>query len=273
MKTKLINFSFIINVLLSFTAFSQNTTIDSLKNEILNTLNNNNLEYVTSNVNDNHKHHLKQVDTVFFVNSQLVVKALNETKSVDLIDLQNVIYTSHNRHISIINTMSDPKDFKSEIEIWYPYFEGSSSKKQKLDDEKRELVITKLYRDFENLQILLRNEYYSNEVLSFQVTVTEYNSLAKKPSLSEEQRKLIVQANSIQEKKEYLKALIYYEKAMKLNPISRPDGYFNMGLLASEIIRYDYAIMCMKKYIMLMPNSEDARKAQDKIYEWELNLK
>jgi len=28
----------------------------------------------------------------------------------------------------------------------------------------------------------------------------------------------------------------------------------------------------MKKYLMLMPDAEDARAAQDKIYEWELKM-
>jgi hypothetical protein len=29
----------------------------------------------------------------------------------------------------------------------------------------------------------------------------------------------------------------------------------------------------MKKYMMLMPNAEDVRDAQDKIYEWEVHIK
>lgn len=46
-----------------------------------------------------------------------------------------------------------------------------------------------------------------------------------------------------------------------------------MALIAAEMKTYSYAILNMRKYLLLMPDAEDARKAQDKIYEWELNMK
>jgi hypothetical protein len=43
-----------------------------------------------------------------------------------------------------------------------------------------------------------------------------------------------------------------------------------MALLSAQQDRFQEAIGYMKKYLLLEPNSSDARGAQDKIYEWEL---
>jgi hypothetical protein len=40
-------------------------------------------------------------------------------------------------------------------------------------------------------------------------------------------------------------------------------------LLSAQIHNFNDAILNMKKYLMLVPDAEDARSAQDKIYEWE----
>jgi hypothetical protein len=45
-----------------------------------------------------------------------------------------------------------------------------------------------------------------------------------------------------------------------------------MALIAAQMGMYKYAILNMKKYLMLTPSAEDARAAQDKIYVWELKL-
>ena len=92
-------------------------------------------------------------------------------------------------------------------------------------------------------------------------------------SVTEEQRKLIVQANYFNDNKNYNKALEFYYQAMKIDQFSYPEAYYNMALIAAELKNYDYAILNMKKYLLLRPNAEDARKARDKIYEWELNIK
>lgn len=92
-------------------------------------------------------------------------------------------------------------------------------------------------------------------------------------TITEEQRKLIVQANYFNDKKDYPNALELFDQAMQLNPYSYPEAYYNMALIAAEMNSYFYAILNMKKYLLLMPDAEDARKAQDKIYEWEINNK
>lgn len=115
-------------------------------------------------------------------------------------------------------------------------------------------------------------QFFDKAIEIFKTEVNQYNEQGEKASITEEQRKYIVQANSKNEKKEYQEALEYYQKAINVNPFSYPSAYNNMGLIAAQIKDYRYAIFNMKKYLMLVPEAEDARSAKDKIYEWEAEL-
>jgi tetratricopeptide (TPR) repeat protein len=108
---------------------------------------------------------------------------------------------------------------------------------------------------------------------AFAKQAEEYKNLPQKPAVSEEQRKLIVQANSLSSEKDYAGAVKLYEDALKVNPVSYPEAYFNMALLCAQEKRFYTAINYMKKYLLLEPEAKDARGAQDKIYEWELKSK
>jgi tetratricopeptide (TPR) repeat protein len=104
---------------------------------------------------------------------------------------------------------------------------------------------------------------------AFQAVVDQYRAMAVKPPVSEEQRRYIVQANALTQKKDYAQAVSLYEKALEISPFSYPAAYYNMALLSAQDGRYTAAIINMKKYLLLVPEAEDARAAQDKIYEWE----
>jgi tetratricopeptide (TPR) repeat protein len=119
----------------------------------------------------------------------------------------------------------------------------------------------------ENIKNVVQNAV---EISEFKKVADDYNKLTEKPTITEEQRKYIVQANALSEEKNYQKALEYYNKATGINPVSYPQAYYNMALIASQMNDYMNAILNMKKYLMLLPNAEDARAAQDKIYEWEV---
>ena len=106
----------------------------------------------------------------------------------------------------------------------------------------------------------------------FESAAAEYRALKVKPPVSEEQRKLIVQANAMSQQKEYGEALSLYLKAVELDPVSYPAAYFNMALLSAQLQRYKPAITYMKQYLLLEPEAKDARSAQDKIYEWEIMM-
>jgi len=122
------------------------------------------------------------------------------------------------------------------------------------------------------LQYQLNETRYSSQLVLFLPIAAHYRELKIKPPVSEEQRKYIVQANSFNQQKNYEKAIELYNKAIELDMIAYPSAYSNLALLSAQIQKFDAAIYYMKKYLMLEPDSADARGAQDKIYEWEAKL-
>lgn len=111
-----------------------------------------------------------------------------------------------------------------------------------------------------------------NDLAKFQETAKAYNDLSDKPTITEEQRKYIVQANALNQQRDYGRAIGLYNKAIEINPVAYPSAYYNLGLLYAQTSDFRLAIFNMKKYLLLVPDAPDARAAQDKIYEWELKL-
>ena len=128
----------------------------------------------------------------------------------------------------------------------------------------------------EHLYAIVHHSYQelnSDSLLTvFKPVAEQYHALQVKPLVTEEQRKYIVQANALNEEKKYSEALELYKKAIEIQPTSYPSAYYNMALIAAQIQDYRYAILNMKKYLILVPEAEDARAAQDKIYEWEAEI-
>jgi tetratricopeptide (TPR) repeat protein len=112
--------------------------------------------------------------------------------------------------------------------------------------------------------------YEKDKFVQFEKSAAFYRSLKTKPKMVEEQRKLIVQANSFNQQKNYDKAIEKYLKAVDFDPTSYPAAYYNLALLYAQQNNPHRAIFHMKQYLLLEPESKDARSAQDKIYEWEL---
>jgi tetratricopeptide (TPR) repeat protein len=110
---------------------------------------------------------------------------------------------------------------------------------------------------------------YDAQLILFKSIAANYRALKVKPAVSEEQRKLIVQANAFNQQKMYDKAIELYNKAIAVDQTAYPAGYSNLALLSAQINNFDAAICNMKKYLLLEPEGSDARSAQDKIYEWE----
>ncbi len=119
------------------------------------------------------------------------------------------------------------------------------------------------------VQQTLRKAQQDELLNAFQPLVAQYRAMPAKPPVTEEQRKYIVQANIMIQKKEFARAIEFYAKALEVNPFSFPAAYYNMALISAQVGRYYAAVTYMKKYLLLVPEAEDARTAQDKIYEWE----
>ena len=103
----------------------------------------------------------------------------------------------------------------------------------------------------------------------FEARAAKYREMAVKPTMSEEQRKYVVQANAMTQRKDYARAVDFYLKALDVDPVAYPGAYFNLALLSARMQRYKTAIGYMKQYLLLAPDAKDARSGQDKIYEWE----
>ena len=104
----------------------------------------------------------------------------------------------------------------------------------------------------------------------FKEKAAQYRALAIKPAMSEEQRKFVVQANTLNRLKDYAGAIGLYLKAIDLDPVSYPGAYFNLALINAQIKHYNAAVSYMKQYLMLVPDAKDARSARDRIYEWKI---
>lgn len=113
------------------------------------------------------------------------------------------------------------------------------------------------------------DEERNAQLARFEPAAAQYRALKVKPSMSEEQRKFVVQANAFNERKEYDRAIDLYQKAIDVDPVSYPPAYFNLALLSAQMQRFKPAIRHMRQYLLLVPDAQDARSGQDKIYEWE----
>jgi len=120
------------------------------------------------------------------------------------------------------------------------------------------------------MQYMYGIKYSTDQVEAFKPVAQEYLSLKVRPRITEEQHMYFVQGNAMAEARQGQKAIRLYNKALAINPISYPEGYFNLAVIASLTGKYPFAVCCMKKYLMLMPDAEDERIARDKIYEWEI---
>jgi tetratricopeptide (TPR) repeat protein len=166
----------------------------------------------------------------------------------------------------------DPKnEFIASINIDYKYYIMLRQK----DSQSNKIFYTNLIFLLDVLkkaQTNYKTTIMNNQLDEFKMKSLEYFSKEVNPSVSEDQRKFVVQANAANEQKKYDLALEMYEKVFQINPYTYPQGYFNAALIAAQLEDYTLAIFNMKKYLIISPDAEDARKAQDKIYEWELNI-
>lgn len=115
----------------------------------------------------------------------------------------------------------------------------------------------------------LKAQEYEKQLDAFKPLAAKYRRLSEPPTMSEEQRRYIVLANTSLEEKNFKNAITFFNNAISVDPITYPTAYFNLALALALTDNYDDAILNMKKYLLLIPDSTEAR---DKIYEWELKI-
>lgn len=106
----------------------------------------------------------------------------------------------------------------------------------------------------------------------FERIVKTLAKLPARPPLSEEGRRLMIQAEAAAKEKRYDDAISLFTGAARECPW-HPDAFFNAAVMYGEQQRYEEASRFMKRFVSLMQGTPDARKAQDKIYEWEGKVK
>ena len=95
-----------------------------------------------------------------------------------------------------------------------------------------------------------------------------YKEQNPRPQLPEDARRFRVQAELAVRERRYGDAAQRYGEALKIAPWW-PEGHFNRALVLAELNRYSEAIRSMKRYLTLVPESPNARQAQDQVYAWE----
>ncbi len=158
------------------------------------------------------------------------------------------------------------------IEYFTPMRNGVSAY-TRVGDHYFRCTIRELPDIFYYIQHYYSLHYYPILIAAFKPTADQYQLLREKPTMTEDQRKYFLQANHLAETGDFYQAMERYEKGVAINPISYPSAYYNLALIAATAESYSYAIYCMKKYLLLLPNASDAQTAQDKIYQWELYIK
>jgi tetratricopeptide (TPR) repeat protein len=116
------------------------------------------------------------------------------------------------------------------------------------------------------------NEGIPNEEERFKDVVAKYRALGGKVRVPEEVRRFQVQADFMIQQKRYGDAIRIYGEGLKIAPWW-PDGHFNRALLLAESKRYRDAIIGMNRFLLLEPDSPDARTARDRVYQWEAAMK
>lgn len=126
------------------------------------------------------------------------------------------------------------------------------------------------------LAILTLKDYFTTdrtaaideELRQFEPIAQDYRARNPKPALPEEARRFQIQAEHAFDRKAYIEAANLYRKALAIAPWW-PEGHYNTATLLGQTALRPDAVLEMKKYLALAPDSPDARKAQDKIYTWE----
>lgn len=210
----------------------------------------------------NYKEKLYKIIDVDFFEDSICIHTKN-----DVIPIINKM----KRHVITVSFKNTPERYEAYLKIEDLILTSGFKQSLGLNNDTYSIA-THLADCLYLFQNRMNSEMFESMLKEFKKETEQYQPNGQKSIISEEQRKFIVQANAANDKKEYNSALKLYQKAMGINAFSYPQAYNNMALLAAQINDFAYAIFNMKKYLMLVPKAEDARAAQDKIYEWEAEI-
>jgi len=106
-----------------------------------------------------------------------------------------------------------------------------------------------------------------NDWAHFQVQLKALRESTTKPTMPEAAREHQVLAEYAFKEKNTDKAMLEYTEALKIFS-TWPEGQFNLATLCGEAKHYQCAVLHMKEYLALAPDSSDAQAAKDSIIIW-----
>jgi tetratricopeptide (TPR) repeat protein len=249
--------------------FSQgkNINVDSLKTEVLNELNSKNFRFYFYDL-EGKEQRLKLTDKIVIdSNSYIIFHTKTGIVIFNLLSMPSISYTLEPNQKTFTLYFYKTSLRNSRITPGTKAYPSTPVCEEKMNA---------FYGKFEVLRAKLSNIYNLNNcenmLSDFNVKYKNYQLQKEKSIFTEYQRRFVVQANAANEKRNYEEAILFYNKALEINPFSYPSAYYNIALISGQIKNYIYAILNMKKYLLLVPESEDARSCQDKIYEWEAQI-
>lgn len=105
------------------------------------------------------------------------------------------------------------------------------------------------------------------EAAEFAAIVANFRAANPRPVIPEEVRRYRVMAEAHIQAKRFDAAVNAYMAGLQIAPWW-PEGHFNAAVIFGVLGLYPEAIAHMNKYLALVPDAPDARRAQDKIYVW-----
>jgi len=176
--------------------------------------------------------------------------------------------------VTITNTYTDgrPPQVRQGVPVFFVRNEPStvhSLASFEIKDDAIQLVDAVLR--LENYFTTDRIPAINAELERFQPIADGYRAQNPRPTIPEDARKYQVQAESALAEKKYDDAIRLFRKALELSPWW-PEGHFSLALLYEQQEFLPHAYLEMKKYLALVPDAVDARKAKDKLYVWELKM-
>ena len=108
---------------------------------------------------------------------------------------------------------------------------------------------------------------YDAHYQQFEAQLKPWRDAAAKPAMPEAAREHQVLAEYAFKEKDEEKAIREYMAALDIFP-TWPEGQFNLATLAGEKKYYELAVLHMKEYLELVPDSPDAQAAKDSIIIW-----
>jgi len=108
---------------------------------------------------------------------------------------------------------------------------------------------------------------YDDEFAEFQAKTAAWRALTEKPKVGDEVYKDRLLAEDAVKNRDLNGAAKYYEAGVQADP-TWDQGWYNAALVYAELNDYFDAALCMKHYVILMPNAADAQAAKNNIILW-----